>query len=627
MWGIDIGDSALKAVKLKRVGKQIVLQDFQVVPYSDVSGELGTRREGMIAEALVELRSRGMGKSPCFVSIAPQAVFSRFISLPPVDKRRIPEIVLYEARQQIPFSLDEVIWAYQTVRKTFEPGEEIEIGLFAVKRDVVDSYLDELAPIAAQIQGIQVGPLAMHNFVCHELSIDKPTVILDVGSQSTDLLIMDGDKFWLRNLPIAGNSFTNILEKRLNIPRAEAEKLKLDVADSRHRRKILEVLRPVMRDLVAEVQRSIGYYKSLSQEVKFDSIMVLGNGYRLFGLDRFLADQLQYEIIPVQQLQNVPFQGDVERVGELEKTVGALGPALGLALQGLGEAHGTINLLPDDYVIKRELAKKRIIQPLVAAGLIWGIIFCFWLKEGRGIGEMEALHNIHSRVLSQRDDLANKLDKANTKLKANKTELYEKRGRFRQYYVDVARAMTASINMRFTIEEPGFTFGPGKAGGGDDGARGGRRGRSARGGEAQPDALKTAKCKLVCTFNVAAQGTADENVIYQDLVSQIKKATIFAEGMPVVIDVDVVNLKLGSDNITDIEGNLVAKDTVTAEIRVGLIGGEEIAKAYDDYKAKLIKDAEEKAARDRVAAEEAARAAEAASAATAETDTPDENDR
>ena len=142
-------------------------------------------------------------------------------------------------------------------------------------------------------------------------------MVIDVGAQSTNLLILDGQRFWLRNLPIAGNSFTSMLEKRLNIPRAEAEKLKYTVADSRHRRRLLEVLRPVMRDLVAEIQRSVGYYKSLSQAVKFEEILVTGEGYKLFGLDRFLAEQLQYQITPIHELKNIAYQGDPERLKEL----------------------------------------------------------------------------------------------------------------------------------------------------------------------------------------------------------------------------------------------------------------------------------------------------------------------
>ena len=134
VWGIDVGDSALKAVKLKRVGKSIALLDFRVIRYSDIGGEPGARREGMLPQAIAALQQAGLGRERCIVSIAPQMVFNRFISLPPVDKRRIPEIVLYEAKQQIPFNLNEVVWAYEPIRKAREENQAREEARGAATR-------------------------------------------------------------------------------------------------------------------------------------------------------------------------------------------------------------------------------------------------------------------------------------------------------------------------------------------------------------------------------------------------------------------------------------------------------------------------------------------------------------
>jgi len=575
IWGVDIGDSGVKAVKVKRVGEQVVLLDFQVVQYSDISGEPGTRREGMLAAALDALKAGGMGNERCFVSIAPQAVFSRFISLPPVDRRRIPEIVLYEARQQIPFSLDEVIWAYERVRKEFVPGEEIEIGLFALKREVVDAYIEELSPIRKQLHGIQVAPLALYNFIWHEMKIDEPTVVLDIGCQSTDLLIMEGDKFWLRNLPIAGNSFTSVLERKLNITHAEAEKLKLGIAESRHRRKLLEVLRPTMRDLVAEIQRSIGYYKSLAHEVKLEKVVVVGEGYRLFGLDRFLADQLQYKIERVQQLEKVPYQGAPERVEELRRLVPSLGVAVGLGLQGVGRSRGAINLLPDDFVIQRELHSKRY-SGLIAAGLAWAIVACFGLKEMRALGEMRALTGAGERELQQAQRIDNALRKAESLRDKKRIDEYERMGRHREYVARVIGAIAEVIPKGFIVQG-GFTYTLGSASslrvrveglepGGPEEMRGGPGGPSMLrgpglpggaglpgGGGAPARRLRSDRGRrdemmegaggdsLIMTFVVAA-ANVERDAMEKELPERLKRAAILPERLPVVKEILVTDL-------------------------------------------------------------------------------------
>ena len=166
-----------------------------------------------------------------------------------------------------------------------------------------------------------------------------------------------------------------------------------------------------MRDLVAEIQRSVGYYKSLSQAVKFEEILVTGEGYKLFGLDRFLAEQLQYQIAPIQELKNFVYQGDPERAKDLGPALPSLGVAIGLALQGLGRAQATINLLPEDFIIRRELRAKRF-TGLVAAALIWGIVGCFWAKEKAAWANMSTLENAGETTLAAVDALNKKLTDA-----------------------------------------------------------------------------------------------------------------------------------------------------------------------------------------------------------------------
>ena len=614
MWGIDIGDHAVKAVKLKRVGKQVVLLDFHTISYSDLSGEAGTQREGMIPEALDALKAAGMGKDRCWVSIAPQTVFSRFISLPPVDRRRIPEIVLYEARQQIPFSLEEVIWSYQTVRKEFEVGEEIEIGLFAVKREVVDAYLLELAPIKRQLHGIQVGPLALHNFVFHEMDLHEPTVILDIGSQSTDLLIVDGEKFWLRNLPIAGRSFTSVLEKRLNIPYAEAEKLKCGLAESRHRRKLLEVLRPPMRDLVAEVQRSVGYYKSLAQDVKFENILVMGDGYQLFGLDRFLADQLQYKIRPVHQLETVPFQGERERMEELKERIPSLGPAIGLALQGLGEARGTINLLPDDFVVDRELHAKRF-NGLIAAGLVWAIVGCFWLMENRAVSEMRGMERAGAGTLTRVKKKTAEFNKAKGERDRQRAEQFAKLGRNREYYARVIGAVAAVIPKDVRVDG-GFQFVGGGAAAGseadlrmDRGGPGRPTGRAARdaGSGSGPKGLPPGCLELRFAVTVPE---VEQDFFQGEFPERLKQATIFPEKMPLIVPNGVL---IGSLVRTEVKGlaeaGEVTRPALSTTVRLGLVAPDQLEATRREHMEKLA------AARRKAAAAKKARlAAETAKA-------------
>ena len=645
VWGIDIGDSALKAVKLKRVAKQIVLRDFQIIRYADVTGHHDAGKKEGLGPALQMLMAAGLGRDPCMVSIAPQTVFNRFISLPPVDKRRIPEIVLYEARQQIPFNLDEVIWAYQPVRREFIPGEEIEIGLFAVKRDVVASYLADLTPISAQLHGIQVAPLALYNFIRHDVLLEKPAIVMDIGAQSTDLLIIDGQRFWMRNLSIAGNSFTSALQKRLNISWADAEKLKYAMPESRHRRKLLEVLRPVMRDMVSEVQRSIGYYKSLSQDVKFEEILITGEGYKLFGLDRFLSEQLQYPVRPINELHNIIVQGSHELVSEIGAALPSLGVAIGLALQKLGSANVAMDLIPDNFTIQRELHHKRF-SGLIAAGLVWAIVACFFLKEKRTLANMETIGSEGADTLQKVESIIKQYKQAQKPADETRLKMFENFGTHREYYARIVGAVSevvprgVEISGGFEFTEKtgmtgrGFMRGPGRGRPGIPGiddrpelvipgfewdedefdARpGGGRTTPGRSTTAQPsktgdkakgkfaitdartpDEKAVDKASLLLGFEVTCDRSKEPVYLQSELPKYLKRATVFKDNIPVVSGVVVSEVQRVAWSGMRGESSMPDEEKLGAHITIGLLTAEEAIAKRAETSAKTGQKEEKK---------------------------------
>ncbi|HRU07323.1 MAG TPA: type IV pilus assembly protein PilM, partial [Candidatus Brocadiia bacterium] len=390
VWGLDLGDSALKAVKMARAGAKLAIQDFQVIRYRELAGENKSRKkEDLVFQALMEFFRKPDRQRTRFVaSIPSQSFFSRFIGLPPVQKNRVAEIVRYEARQQIPFDLSEVIWDYQLVRPDFMPGEEIEIGLFAVKKDVVNSFLNQFVMAQDWLESIQIAPLALYNFVRYDGQAEKPTVVIDIGSQSTDLLIVQDTKFWLRNLPIAGNSFNAILEKKFNISADEAENVKVNLAQSKHRRTVFEVLKPALKDLVAEIQRSVGYYKSLAGDVKFDEVLLMGEGFKLYGLHKFLSDQLQYRVRPLTEVRDIAYAGKADREEEFKTHLPGLAVAIGLGLQGMRAGEVTVDLMPEEFVLRRELKRKRGPAAL-AVGLLWMSVLVLFLGAKMSVWSIE----------------------------------------------------------------------------------------------------------------------------------------------------------------------------------------------------------------------------------------------
>src|SRR5207247_2297727 len=111
------------------------------------------------------------------------------------------------------------------------------------------------------------------------------TVVMDVGTDASNLIITDGGKIiWQRPIPLGGNNFTRALTKELKLTFAKAEHLKRNAAKSPELANILKALRPVLQEFVGEVQRSLGYFTNTHRDAQVEYMVGLGSAFKLPGL-------------------------------------------------------------------------------------------------------------------------------------------------------------------------------------------------------------------------------------------------------------------------------------------------------------------------------------------------------
>src|SRR5687767_12494652 len=295
-WGIDIGNRALKAVKLVREEGGLRVDDFDVIEHETVLSESGDNREQLIQTALTNFVTRHLAKGgEVAIGVSGQSSFARFIKLPPVEKSKIPEIVRFEAIQQIPFPLEEVEWSYQLFQDPESP--DVEVGIFAMRRDLVNQHILYFTDAGLNVEVVQMNPLAVYNAMYHDQRMnDGATMIVDLGAENTDLIIAEGESVWMRSIPIGGNNFTEALVKSFKLKFAKAEELKRTAATSKYGRQILQAMKPIFGDLVAEIQRSIGFYASVHREARIGKVIALGGTFRLPGLQKYLQQNLQLDV-------------------------------------------------------------------------------------------------------------------------------------------------------------------------------------------------------------------------------------------------------------------------------------------------------------------------------------------
>src|SRR5271156_6574175 len=176
VWGIDLGQCAIKALRLEMIDGEVTATAFDYIEYPKILSQPDADPDELTREALNNFLSRNTLRGDTVViSVPGQSGLARFVKLPPVEEKKIGDIVKFEAKQQIPFPLEEVVWDYQKLGSggvTDGYALETEIGLFAMKRDMVNRYLQHFKDVHVEVHIVQMAPLALCNFVAYDL-LDK----------------------------------------------------------------------------------------------------------------------------------------------------------------------------------------------------------------------------------------------------------------------------------------------------------------------------------------------------------------------------------------------------------------------------------------------------------------------
>ncbi len=399
VWGIDIGQAALKALRCsKNEDGTIVASSFDYIEYPKLLSQADADPDELVKEALETFLERNdlQGDSVA-MSVSGQAGLSRFFRPPPVDAKTLPDIVKYEVKQQIPFPIEDVIWDWQRLggTKSDDLIVDAEVGLFAIKRDSVFAALRPFNEAGIEVDIIQLAPLSIFNVIFHdvlgeipepdEIDPDNPPealVVLSLGTDSTDLIISNGVKLWLRNIPIGGNHFTRQLSREMKLTHAKAEHLKRNVRQMAENedvaKRVFQSMRPVFNDLVTEIQRSLTFYNGIEKNARIERVVLLGNAARLPGLRQYLTKQLELDIVKLNNFKSLHGDAVIKEKAFADNML-SYAPCYGLCLQGLHSSLLQTNLLPKEIVKERLIrAKKPWVLAAVAAivaGMSLGYLF------------------------------------------------------------------------------------------------------------------------------------------------------------------------------------------------------------------------------------------------------------
>lgn len=376
VWGIDISRTSVKATKLSLNRSVPTIMDIAVLPYRFGKKKISESEQNeLYVQTLDTLKKTAkISRLPVYISLPTHAIFNRIIKVTMnFDDPKFEQTIAFETASQIPFPIDQVVWKYMKVEREYSPDEEKEAVILAVKKDIIDNFLEIIKPVGLNIRGVQIAPVALYNFLRFDQDMSNPTLVLDIGADNTSLIISENEKLWIRNLPITGNDITIAIQEKLNVPFEHAEKLKVRCS-AKPDRNIYEIMQDVYKNLVAEIHRSLGFYKTFSRDASFKHLILLGQASRSYRLKEYLSQSLQLNVVRLQSIHNMEVSNILAH-DLLGENITSIGVSLGLGLEGLGMTSQDVNLLPREIAESIALSRKK--PWFIVAGAMFTLLMLF----------------------------------------------------------------------------------------------------------------------------------------------------------------------------------------------------------------------------------------------------------
>lgn len=332
-FGLDLGSFSIKAVELEKKGKGYNLLTLGEIktPVSLHSRAEADKRA--IANAIKKLVGEAkINTNQVVFSLSETDVFTQVVEFPYLSETEMAAAIDFEAEQYIPVPLAEVKLEYLVL--SAQPtgrDKSMQVLLVAARKVAIDHFVSliELAglqPIALETQVLALARLVNSIF-------DKGNfLLLELGHTVSDIVVIQDQKISLtRTMKTGGEAFTRAVASELGMELIQAEQYKSSYGLQTNvlEGKVAKAILPTFNALTAEIKKAHNFSLQKDPSLKINSLVVSGATALMPGLNSYLAQNLNLEVLTLDPFKN--FAAD-KRLEQL-KFKSRFSTAVGLALR------------------------------------------------------------------------------------------------------------------------------------------------------------------------------------------------------------------------------------------------------------------------------------------------------
>jgi type IV pilus assembly protein PilM len=428
---VDFGAGSLKLAEFEEnEAGGLRLKQFGIKALG-LEGSQEATREVTILRALQDLfAERNFGSRNINVCAPGFHVFSKFVKLPPVDTSKVTQIIQYEAQQNVPFPLGEVVWDYQ-ILGTSATGE-LEVLLVAIKSEIVEGLFRVAEGAGLRLQLVDVSPAALCNaFRYNYGDLEGCTMLLDIGAKTSNLLFFEKGKVYSRSINIGANAITQDFSNETKLGFPEAERLKMEEGfvslggayeepENPNQAAISKIARQVMTRLHIQVNQTIQFYRGQQGGSAPDRLFLSGGASIMPYTAQFFSEKLNLAVEYFNPFRNIQIDQNLD-LEELAGVAHSFGEVVGLGLRNLAHCPVELNLMPKSSIHRQQFSQKKPYFIAAVFSLVLVIFALGWLYSRTVAIKQDALDAIAREVQPLRSS-DNKLRRVKSDIEALRAE-------------------------------------------------------------------------------------------------------------------------------------------------------------------------------------------------------------
>ncbi len=340
--GFDIGSSYLKVASVIDTKSGYELAVFDVLPLPPALIVDGSIMDSLrLIDSIKELIKKSKIKiKNAVISISGHSsVIIKRISLPEMTEEELSESIKFEAEQYVPFEIDDVNLDFQILGLRQEPGQ-MDVLLVAVKKDIISDYVNVVREAGLNPVIVDIDAFAMENIyeINYEIEAEKNIALINIGANSIIINILrNGVSVFTRDSSIGSNLYTEALQREFQVPYEIAEKLKKgEPVENVSTEEADSVIKNISEDILAEIVRSLDYFREAPDEGLIDEVILSGGGALIEEFKDLLSERAGIDVSIIEPFRNIRIPKKFDNAF-IEEMAPVASIALGLALRRIGD--------------------------------------------------------------------------------------------------------------------------------------------------------------------------------------------------------------------------------------------------------------------------------------------------